>query len=245
MILTPKNWHTFQHYKDRNPPWIKLHKSLLDDFDYQCLPDASKAIAPMLWLLASESMDGSIQMTEEAFVFRLRKPFQELLNAIEPLVSKGFFTCDSTMLASCKHDAPLEEERRGEDIKQEKKREDSPIPPTKGRKSKEDKIKAFPPEVQEVCLALHREWPMEGTDGDKTSPTDPSLFSQRISNLLDSKIPADVLLEAGRDYIKAPRKRYKAPQFFFGEKDFGGGEAPWIGAVRLVMTRRERANTPA
>ena len=27
-----KNWGEFQHYKKRNPPWIKLHKKLLDDF---------------------------------------------------------------------------------------------------------------------------------------------------------------------------------------------------------------------
>lgn len=24
-----RNWEQFQHYKDRNPPWIKLHFALL------------------------------------------------------------------------------------------------------------------------------------------------------------------------------------------------------------------------
>lgn len=246
MILKPKNWHTFQHYKDRNPPWIKLHKSLLDDFDYQCLPDASKAIAPMLWLLASEAMDGAIEMTEEAFVFRLRKPFPELLDAIQPLVSKGFFTCDSIVLAECKRDAPLEEERRGEDIKKEKKREDIPPPPLekKKRQTKEDKLEAFSLETRSVVEALIQIWPKEGTDS-KTHPTDIGLFCQRVSAILAKGVLPDVLIEAGNDYIKTTRRKYAAPQFFFGLKGFDGGDAPWVGAVRLVLTRRELASNPA
>jgi hypothetical protein len=32
--LRVKNWSEFQHYKDRNPPWIKLHRTLLDH-DYE------------------------------------------------------------------------------------------------------------------------------------------------------------------------------------------------------------------
>ena len=49
--IRPKNWHSFQHYKDRDPTWIKLHKKLLDDYEFQSLPLASRALAPMLWLL--------------------------------------------------------------------------------------------------------------------------------------------------------------------------------------------------
>ena len=26
MVIVPSNWHELQHYKDRSPPWIKLHK---------------------------------------------------------------------------------------------------------------------------------------------------------------------------------------------------------------------------
>ena len=28
-----KNWAQFQHFKDRSPPWIKLHREFLDDYD--------------------------------------------------------------------------------------------------------------------------------------------------------------------------------------------------------------------
>lgn len=50
-----KNWDNFQHYKDRTPPWIKLYNHLLDDFDFSCLPDASKAHLLSIWLLASRT----------------------------------------------------------------------------------------------------------------------------------------------------------------------------------------------
>ncbi len=54
-MLLVKNWTEFQHYKDRNPPWIKLHRSLLDDYDFARLPDASKAHLMLLWLFASQN----------------------------------------------------------------------------------------------------------------------------------------------------------------------------------------------
>ena len=55
--LRVNNWKKFQHYKDRNPPWIKLHRDLLRDYDFICLQDASKMQLILIWLLASQ-MDG-------------------------------------------------------------------------------------------------------------------------------------------------------------------------------------------
>ena len=57
--LKVKNWDKFQHYKHRSPPWIKLHQSLLSDYDFQCLRDASKAHLILLWLWASNH-DGAV-----------------------------------------------------------------------------------------------------------------------------------------------------------------------------------------
>lgn len=53
--LSIPNWEEFQHYKDRNPPWIKLHNQLLENYDFECLPDASKAHLLCIWLLASRT----------------------------------------------------------------------------------------------------------------------------------------------------------------------------------------------
>lgn len=123
MRLTPKNWGEFQHYKDRAPAWIKLHKRLLDDYDYQCLPVASRALAPMLWLIASENSDGVIDAEPNKLAFRLRMSEPDLLDALKPLIDGGFFSCDSAPLADCKHDSiPEKEDIEKRDIE---KRENS------------------------------------------------------------------------------------------------------------------------
>ncbi len=112
--LTPKNWGTFQHYKERKPPWIKLHHGLLDDFQFSCLPLASRALAPLLWLLASEYQTGEITASWEEIAFRLRVPVDHFVTYIEPLINAGFFVCASEALAECKHDAMPETERETE-----------------------------------------------------------------------------------------------------------------------------------
>jgi hypothetical protein len=52
-VLAVKNFNKFQHYKDRNPPWIKLHVSLLKDYEFSSLPDAAKSHLMSIWILAS------------------------------------------------------------------------------------------------------------------------------------------------------------------------------------------------
>ena len=49
------NFDRFQHYSDRSPPWIKLYNSLLDDYSFSSLQDASKFHLVAIWLLASRS----------------------------------------------------------------------------------------------------------------------------------------------------------------------------------------------
>lgn len=110
--LKVKNWNDYQHYKDRAPAWIKLHKKLLDDYVYQSLQLASKALAPMFWLLASESDDGSIEYDLPALAFRLRVKESVVQDSLTELISKGFFIPDSDMLATPEHDASLEKEKR-------------------------------------------------------------------------------------------------------------------------------------
>ncbi len=119
-MLTPKNWASFQHYKDRAPAWIKLHRGILDDFEFSRLPLASRALAPLLWLLASEYEEGKITASTEELAFRLRITDAELREALKPLIDAGFFISDSTMLAARKQEA-IPEERRDtrEEIQEE------------------------------------------------------------------------------------------------------------------------------
>lgn len=118
MLLQPKNWAVFQHYKDRCPPWIKLHRDLLNDRAYMSLPIASKAIAPLLWLLASESKDGVFDGSPDELVFRLHMTTKEVKDGVKPLIDKGFFTLVSEVLAEGKQAAIPETEAEGETKKE-------------------------------------------------------------------------------------------------------------------------------
>lgn len=125
-IIKPRNWSNFQHYKDRAPAWIKLHKAILDDFEFHCLPLASRALAPMLWLLASESSEGEIECNWKKLAFRLRADAQEIESAVKSLIDGGFFELvqdASEPLAEPEREASLEK-RREEDINPEEEGEE-------------------------------------------------------------------------------------------------------------------------
>lgn len=109
--MTPKNWKTFQHYSDRKPAWIKLHRALLDDYTFSCLPLASQALAPRLWLLASEYDDGKITAGLDEIAFRVHCTVEALVDALEPLIKSEFFIDDSGLLAPRKQSAMPERER--------------------------------------------------------------------------------------------------------------------------------------
>ncbi len=119
-IIRIKNWHEFQHYRDRKPPWIKLHRSILDDYEFHCLTDASKALAPCLWLLASEYEHGEIPFDVPMMGFRLHMPCAKVQNCLTELESKGFILYASGVLSERKQSAIPEvevetevEKRRG------------------------------------------------------------------------------------------------------------------------------------
>lgn len=109
--LAVKNWHEHQHYGTRNPPWIKLHKRLIDDDAFQALPVDSRALAPMLWLIASETDDGILKHDTQSIAFRLRSTKARIEKALKPLIDGGFLFDASAMLAQCKRNAMPEQEQ--------------------------------------------------------------------------------------------------------------------------------------
>lgn len=129
--LSVNNWKSFQHYKERNPPWIKLHRSLLNDYDFACLQDASKLHLMLIWLLASQ-MNNEIPADPEYIKRALHLSETPDLNE---LIDKGFLLCSqdaSAVLAGCKQNALLETETeteknmRANDTKSETKK-DNPL----------------------------------------------------------------------------------------------------------------------
>ena len=107
-------WSGFQHYLKRRPPWIKLHRTLLDNPEFMRLPVASKALAPLVWLLASESANAGELPPISDISWRLRMQESEVIAALIPLVSGGFIEDASNTLAACLQDALPERERETE-----------------------------------------------------------------------------------------------------------------------------------
>lgn len=48
-------WRSFQHYSDRNPPWVKLHRSWLSKYSFTRLSDAARSHIMLLWIVASQN----------------------------------------------------------------------------------------------------------------------------------------------------------------------------------------------
>lgn len=142
-------WSAFQHYLKRRPPWIKLHRTLLDNPEFMRLPTASKALAPLVWLLASESANAGELPPISDISWRLRMQESEVIAALIPLVSGGFIEDASNTLAACVQDALPERERETET---EGERE-PPISPTRtatDERTATDSLKANGPTDAEI-----------------------------------------------------------------------------------------------
>lgn len=116
--LKVKNWEEFQHYSNRTPPWIKLHNSLLDDYEFECLSDTAKGHLLCIWMLASRT-DNKIH-NDAAWI--KKKIGASSTVDIKTLLDSGFLYVEqdaSKMLPNEEQDAaqyvPPEEERRGEE----------------------------------------------------------------------------------------------------------------------------------
>ena len=105
-FLKVANWEKFQHYKDRCPPWIKLHRDLLRSYDFRCLQDASKLHLMLIWLLASQ-LDNKIPADEKYIKEQIGVSGKISFNE---LIDKGFLIDDSNTLADCKQSAIVETE---------------------------------------------------------------------------------------------------------------------------------------
>ena len=110
------NWGKFQHYKKRNPPWIKLYASILDDDDFDCLPDDSKLLYLCLLPFASRREN---KVRADLRWLQKKLPIQKTISnkVLQPLIDAGFIDCyqdDSKMIASCKQNATPETETETE-----------------------------------------------------------------------------------------------------------------------------------
>ena len=80
-------WDKFQHYKKRNPPWIKLHTQLLENDEIECLQDDSKWLLICLWLYTARKGNGQIKANTKHLLKHL--PILKKPN-LQPLIDNGF-----------------------------------------------------------------------------------------------------------------------------------------------------------
>jgi hypothetical protein len=115
--LRIKNWKKHQHFKDRNPPWIKLQRDILDRRDISLISDKSFRILINLWLLAAEdeSREGNLPSIPD-IAYRLRKSEKEIIQALQEL--KEFVYQDDISVISDRyqHDTPETETETETDI---------------------------------------------------------------------------------------------------------------------------------
>lgn len=113
-----KNFEQFQHYKHRNPPWIKFYNLTLDDYEIARLPDVAKAHLFSIWLLASRH-NNRLQYDAQWVAQRINATESVDLDALAAsgliieIRGKGRKTKDnlaSASLASCKQIAMPERE---------------------------------------------------------------------------------------------------------------------------------------
>lgn len=80
-------WDTFQHYKDRQPVWIKLYPKLLDNEDYLQLPVGARLLLIELWMLYAQT-GAQVRLDTRSLHGRLRH--RTTSEQIEALRDAGF-----------------------------------------------------------------------------------------------------------------------------------------------------------
>jgi len=81
-----KNWEEYQHYRDRNPPWIKLYGRILTSKDWVLLSDESRLHMVVCMVLASDNF-GYIP---DDPVFIQRRAYLSKPPDLKPLIETGF-----------------------------------------------------------------------------------------------------------------------------------------------------------
>lgn len=124
--LVIKNWDRFQHYKDRDPPWVKLYRDLLTSESWLLGNDESRLVQVASVLIAAR-YSNQIPYRYDLFqkVSNLDMDEKHFIRAIEHLAATNFLEIQkdaddgksmehlaSTTLATCTSEKSRSEQRR-------------------------------------------------------------------------------------------------------------------------------------
>jgi hypothetical protein len=197
-----KNWEQYQHYKNRNPVWIKLYQDLLTSQMWVRCDDASRTLAIACMVLAAKT-DNKIPL-DPAYLRRVAylntDPDFSVLVASDFLEIIGDSESASTTLAQRYQDASPEK-RRGE---KEKKQ----LPPPSG---------AF--------LRFWAAWPSSSRKGsrgecwERWRKNDFDLVAEEIVSHVDA-------MKASADWLKNSGEFIPAPLAYLNKRRWEGAETP-------------------
>lgn len=93
-----RGWRDFQNYKDRHPPWIKLHQArLLDKPEWRRLHGSAAKLLVDLWMLASGTKEGELTLRLPDLSYRLHNDEAETLSDLKVLQVCGFVELSPTL----------------------------------------------------------------------------------------------------------------------------------------------------
>ena len=115
--LRIKNWSRYQHYKDRNPPWIKLHQEILSSEDWVLLADASR-YCMLICMVVAARFDGHVPSNP---AYLKRGAYLDRTPDLQPLIDCGFLVNPQANASDVQADASLEKETYREETETEKK----------------------------------------------------------------------------------------------------------------------------
>lgn len=130
MTLHVKNWESFQHYKDRNPPWIKLYRTLLNDRNFFNLSGDCVKTLILLWIIAADTPTGELPSIPD-LAFKIRIDENQLRQQLVELKHWIIFDA-SDLLAGCLQDDSnlLHRDREETKKRREENNKDKPAEPT-------------------------------------------------------------------------------------------------------------------
>lgn len=127
-ILTLKNWHEFQHYKDRDPTWVKLHRNIMTSESWVLGTDMSRLVQLASMMLAARydnkipyrfdllkkvtHLDCNESAFKKAIAYLAETNFLEIQEVTEEKTELEHSA--STTLATRSSEERREEESRGE-----------------------------------------------------------------------------------------------------------------------------------
>jgi hypothetical protein len=127
--VSVKNIEHYQHYKHRNPPWVKLYYSLLDDPAFLALDEVQQCRYIKLIMLASRQMN--CISTDPEYLGRVMRIPEQV--DVTPLIDAGFLLASrkrsSSKMLAPPHENRSQSNRVTEKSRVEKSREEPPLPP--------------------------------------------------------------------------------------------------------------------